>query len=156
MAKNNGTQATASRPIETTKRQCAVKLTPAELVARGDEMADCEIQIEILESERSELARQVKTHKKRRNELGHAVDKGTEDRELTCAWEADYPHSIWRLKRPDTGEEVDTRPMTADDLQASMFPSADEPLPAPPRLSTKRKRAAAAPAAPTDPDQPAA
>lgn len=135
--KNGSPRAVA---VEKERRLCAVKLTEPERVARGDEMADCEVAIEKLKGERSELARQVKTHEKRRNELGHALDTGAEQRELLCAWEPDYPKNVFRLTRPDTGEEIDTRPMTADDRTADMFPSTSEALPPPPRAAKKRGR----------------
>lgn len=149
MAKRtNGAAKTAPTSIEKEKRLCAVQLTEAERVSRGDEMADCEVKIEQLKAEQSELARQVKTHAKRRNELGHSLDTGTEQRELLCAWEPDYPKNVFRLKRPDTGEEIDTRPMSAHDLNVDLFPTSDTVLPPPPRVPGKRGR----PRKNTDPD----
>ena len=128
------------RAVEKERRLCAVKLTEAERVARGDEMADCEVKIEALKAEQSELARQVKTHAKRRNELGHSLDTGTEQRELLCTWEPDYPHSVFKLTRPDSGEVIDTRPMSAQNLNVDLFPATgDTVLPPPPRLP-KAKR----------------
>lgn len=138
MAKNGSTP--KPTPVETTMRSCAVPLTESERVERGNEMADCEVKIEALKAERSELARQVKTHEKRRNELGHALENGTEDRELLCRWEPDFPKNVFRLRRPDTNEEIDTRPMSAQDLNVDLFPPADEPLPPPPRIPTGRGR----------------
>lgn len=140
-AKKNGGAATAKAiGIEKERRLCGVKLTEAEKVARGDEMADCEVAIEKLKAERSELARQVKTHEKRRNELGHALDTGEEQRELLCAWEPDYPKNVFRLKRPDNGAEVDTRPMSAVDRNVDLFPPTNGALPPPPRVPGRRGR----------------
>lgn len=138
-AKSNGT----ARTVEKEKRVCRVQLTEAERVARGDEMADCEVAIEKLRAEQSELARQVKSHAKRRNELGHSLDTGDEARELLCSWEPDYAKNVFRLTRPDTSEVVDTRPMSAHDLNVDLFPRAVatvEDTPSPPRSPAPRKR----------------
>jgi len=145
--KKNGAGPKATR-VETEKRRCQVKLTAAELVNRGDEMADCEVKIESLKAERSDLARQVKSHEKRRNELGHAIEKATEERELLCSWHPDYKQNAFLLKRPDTGEQIDTRPMTANDRQGELLGAEDGSvhdlhavLPAqPPRSPRKRGR----------------
>ena len=137
-SKKNGAGA---KPVaETMKRLCEVQLSETERVNRGDEMADCEVKIESLKAERSELARQVKSLEKRRNELGHALDTGAEERELLCTWEPDYNKNVFRLRRPDNGAEVDTRPMSAHDLNVDLFPAGDVKLPPPPRVPGKRGR----------------
>jgi hypothetical protein len=135
--KSNGT---ARRPteVETTTRKCAVKLSEAERVNRGEEMADCEVKIEALKAERSELGRTVKNHERRRNELGHALDNGTEERDLLCTWVPDYSKNVFRLTRPDTKEVIDTRPMSAVDRNVDMFPDA---LPKPPRAPKPKSKA---------------
>lgn len=138
--KQNGSASKPSNGIEKERRLCPVKLSEAERVARGDEMADCEVKIEQLKAEQSELARQVKTHAKRRNELGHSLDTGTEQRELLCAWEPDYQKNVFRLTRPDTREEIDTRPMSAVDRNVDLFPGSDTVLSPPPRVPGKRGR----------------
>jgi len=125
--KNNGSSKTTR--VETEKRRCAVKLSLIERDKRGDEMADCEVKIEALKAQKSELARQVKTHEKRRNELGHALDSGSEERELMCTWHPDFKQNAFLLKRPDTQETVDTRPMTAGDRTADLFGDDDAPAP---------------------------
>lgn len=138
--KNNGAAKTAGH--ETTVRQCQVKLTEAERVNRGDEMADCEVKIETLKSEASELARQVKSHAKRRNELGHALEAGTELRDLKCTWVPDFAKNVFRLTRPDDGTVIDTRPMSAADRQNDMFEPGDAHnlhLAPPPRSPRGRK-----------------
>jgi len=156
-SKKNGAAARPSS-IEKERRLCSVKLSEAERVARGDEMADCEVKIEGLKAEQSELARQVKTHAKRRNELGHSLDTGTEQRELLCEWVPDYPKNVFRLTRPDTKEVVDTRPMSATDLNHELFPTngAVAAPPPPPRLPRKRGRPASTTTTTTDPTPDAA
>jgi hypothetical protein len=134
-----------TKRIETEKRRCAVKLTAAECGQRADEMAECELKIEQLKADKSELARQVKTHERRRNELGHAIENKTEERELLCEWRPDYKQNAFLLTRPDTNEPVDSRPMTADDRNVDLWPmdapTATKPLPAtPPRSPARRGR----------------
>lgn len=121
MARKTNGAAPKATQIETMERRCPVALTEAERVARGDEMADCEVKIEALKDRRTELGRTVRMHEQRRNELAHALDAGVEDRDLTCSWVPDYPKNVFRLTRPDTGEVVDTRPMTAGDRQADLL-----------------------------------
>jgi hypothetical protein len=112
-------------------------------------MADCEVAVEALKASRSELARQVKTHEKRRNELGHALEAGVEDRDLVCTWHPDYKQNAFLLKRPDTGETIDTRPMSASDLNVELWPApaaaaptADAAaLPPPPPRSPRPRKA---------------
>lgn len=146
--KNNGAKAkSSSGGVEKERRLCGVKLSEPERVARGDEMADCEVKIEQLKAEQSELARQVKTHARRRNELGHMLDTGIEQRELLCSWVPDYPHSVFNLTRPDNAEVIDTRPMSAQDLNVDLFPPTNggsvhdlHAAPPPPPRSPKPKR----------------
>lgn len=141
--KKNGKGTTTTR-VETEKRRCAVKLTLNERDQRGDEMADCEVKVEALKAERSELARQIKSNEKRRNELGHALEAGTEERELVCSWVPDFKQNAFMLTRPDSNEIIDTRPMTATDRQGDLLESVHDLHvalpPQPPRTPAPRKR----------------
>lgn len=142
MGKTNGKRGRSVKTettYETTMRTCTVELTEAERAVRGDEMAACEVKIEALKTERSVLARLSKTYEKRRNELGHALEAGTEERELLCSWVPDYAKNVFRLTRPDTQAVVDTRAMTVDDRTVDLFAddAGVEPLPAPPPRSPR-------------------
>jgi hypothetical protein len=141
--KSNGA---ARKPteVETTTRKCLVQLTAAERDERSVEMSKCELVIETLKGEQSELGRAVKNHARRRNELGHALDKGSEERELLCTWVPDYAKNVFRLTRPDTREVIDTRPMSAVDRNVDLFPDAvDTKLPKPPRAPRAKTKHAA-------------
>jgi len=138
--------------VETTMRKCAVKLSEAERVNRGEEMADCEVKIEALKAERSELGRTVKNHERRRNELGHALDNGTEERELLCTWEPDYAKNVFNLRRPDTKAVIDTRPMSAVDRTADLFDDVDTKLPKPPRAPKPKNKPTSPPTLTSIPD----
>ena len=128
---------TVSSKNATELRMCAVTLTQAERDERGTEMSQHELDIERLKSERAELSRSIKTHERRRNELGHILEAGTEPRQLLCAWVPDYGRKALELQRPDTFEVVDSRPMTDDDRQVGLLDV--EPV-RPPRGAKKPKR----------------
>lgn len=108
--------------MATELRTCPVKLTEPERLARGHEMAQCEVDIEALKGDRATTGRSIREQEKRRNELGHMLEVGTEPRELACTWVPDYQKNVFNLTRPDTGEVVDTRAMTAADRQADLLP----------------------------------
>lgn len=152
-AKTNG-----NGKIETEVRSCPVKLTESERIARGDEMSACELAIERLKGERAELSRSIKTEEKRRNELGHMLEVGTEQRELKCAWVPDFQKNVFRLTRPDTREVVDTRAMTLDDRQQDLLgaePAEQDdvvmvPPPRSPRPRKPKPSRAAEPAQPSN------
>lgn len=148
-ANGNG-KATKARTIVTETRTCDVQLTEAERAARGNEMSECELAIETLKSERSELSRRVRDREKRRNELGHVLERGTESREVTCEWVPVFAQNVLRLCRADTGEIVEERAMTAEDRQGQMFAVPDDDVPptppAPPAPPRKPRRKSAPPA----------
>lgn len=102
-------------------RSCPVKLTEPERIKRGDEMAACEVKIEALKGDRATTGRAIREQEKRRNELGHMLEVGVEQRELSCEWIPDYQKNVFNLTRPDTREVVDTRAMTATDRQDNLF-----------------------------------
>lgn len=136
MRKSNGAGKTKTREIE--ERELPVKLTLAELLKRADSMAAAELEIEQLQIERTTLTRKINDVKKTRAELAHTIERGSEDRKVRCAWHEDFPKNVFRLKREDTHEEVDTRPMTADDRTGNLF--AGSPTPPPPPRTPRGKR----------------
>lgn len=139
MGTGNGS---AKKKQQVESRDLQVKLTEAELLERGDELATCELQIEALKGARSSVNADINEQIKLRTKLAHTIDRGTEERSVQCTWVEDFPKNVYRLKRNDTGEEVDTRPMTADDRTGSLFAqessdAADLGTP-PPRAPRKR------------------
>ncbi len=65
---------------------------------------------------------------------------------MRCHWQEDFPKNVWRLIRQDTGVEVDTRAMTAEDRQGALAiapddDSSDTPPPRTPRTRTKKSAA---------------
>lgn len=137
MGKSNGVA--KSKPREVEDRFLPVKLTEVELIERAEEMAAAELELEQLQLERSDLAHRMGEARKRRARLAHTIDLGTEDRTVCCEWHEDFAKNVWRLKREDTGEEVDTRPMTATDRTGEL-PFDDGPGDEPPPRSPSPKR----------------
>lgn len=141
MGTGNG-NGSAAKKVETRKLQ--VELTKDELLARGDDLANCELKIEELKLEASVTAGEIRKQQKLRKELAHTIDRGSEEREVECTWVEDFPKNVFRLKRNDTGKEVDTRPMTADDRTGSLFAAGnaeDAELGAPPPRTPKKRGA---------------
>ena len=102
-------------------RELSCKLTEAELLLRGDEMADAELRIEQLKLERSGVSESIKHQRELRRKLAGAIDAGKELRDVRCAWIEDFVHNCYHLVRQDTGEVIDTRAMTGDDRQEALF-----------------------------------
>lgn len=102
-------------------RELSCTLTESELLARGEAMADAELQIEQLKAERAGVTEQIKNQRVLRRKLAGVIDSGTEKREVRCAWIEDFVHNCFHLVRQDTGEVIDTRAMTADDRQEALF-----------------------------------
>lgn len=99
------------------QRQLLCKLTEDELRKRGDEMAMCELTIDDLKERRRGINGEIADHAAKRNKLAQIIDEGMEQRAVDCTWIEDLKQNCADLIRQDTGEKVDTRPLTADDLQ---------------------------------------
>lgn len=102
-------------------RELSCTLTEAERIARGEAMADAELRIEQLKLERSGVSESIKHQREQRRKLAGVIDSGVEKRDVRCVWIEDFAHNCYHLIRQDTGEEVDTRAMTADDRQEALF-----------------------------------
>jgi hypothetical protein len=102
-------------------RELSCTLTESELLARGEAMADAELQEEQLKAERAGVTEQIKGRQVLRRKLAGVIDSGTEKRDVRCAWIEDFAQNCFHLVRQDTGEVIDTRAMTADDRQEALF-----------------------------------
>jgi len=106
------------------ERQLPCKLTETELLARGESMAESELQIDKLKADRRATNKQILEQVDLRNKLAHTIEAGEEMRNVTCRWKARESEKLWRLVRTDTDAEVENRPMNAADLQGNLsFPS---------------------------------
>jgi len=115
----------SSTPRKHEERELPVKLNEKELLLRGDEMAECELNIEALKIERLQLNKKIKAQIDQRGKLGHTIDRGAEDRPVRCEWRPDFAKNVFRLVRLDTQEEVDTRAMTGTDRQGNLAAVSD-------------------------------
>lgn len=101
-------------------KELPVKLTPAELLHYGDQMADCEMAIEKYKAERSRIGDAIRAEQGARLRLAKFIDDGTEPRRVLCRWIESISENCKRLIRQDTGEEVDVEALTAADRQMSL------------------------------------
>lgn len=106
------------------QRELSVKLNDKELRERGEQLAKCDNEIRDVEQDRaaysSKCNKRIKELKADQTRLCNAVDSGSELRLVDCHWHDDLTKNERFLTRDDTGEEVDRRPMTADELQAPL------------------------------------
>jgi hypothetical protein len=103
-----------------------VKLTEAEALQRGDSMAEQELKIEILKSERARLNAQIKEHVTARAQLAHIIECKTESRPVECQWVMHRPTGTMILTRLDTKQEVERRAITVADRQTELPIAADD------------------------------
>jgi hypothetical protein len=135
-ANGNGNGASARAARE--QRELTCKLTQDELLARGDEMANCELSIDKLKAERRGLNGQIADLSEQRGKLAKAIEDEEELRMVDCEWAEDLKQNCRVLKRLDTKQVVDTQPLTAADRQEVMFDEDDEHTrPATPRARGK-------------------
>lgn len=115
----------AAREVE--QRELICKLTDPEFQDRSDKMAAAELAIEKLKEQRKGINGQIADAAAERARLAHIIDHREEARMVACEWQDDFQRNVKRLVRPDTGAEVDTRPMTAADRQVGLdLPPVDE------------------------------
>lgn len=107
-------------------RELLCELTQAELLNRGDAMADAELHIERLKAQRSEVADRIKAERATRRKLAGIIDAGKEFRQVRCAWIERFENNCFELVRQDTGAVVDTRAMTAADRQETIDLGGDD------------------------------
>jgi hypothetical protein len=106
--------------IDTELRELSCELTEAELLQRGDAMAECEMAIDKLKDKRSKLSKKIGEKRKERFELAEVIERGEEPRDIQCKWIEDFTHNVKRLIRQDTGEQVEEITMSAAERQLSM------------------------------------
>lgn len=105
----------------TTQRELPCELTAEQLIAHGEEMAQCELKIGELEDQRDDLNKHIKGLRGRRHELATMIDDGSEDRLVECRIEESLAENVRRVYRCDTGEKIEERALNANERQASLF-----------------------------------
>jgi hypothetical protein len=128
MAKGNGSGNGLDTDVAV-ERELPCKLTESELLVRGNTMADCELKIDVLKGQRSGVNAEIRKEVRERNKLAHTIEAGVELRTVLCKWIGDYKQNVWHLIRQDTGDEVETRAMTAADRQTGLPLDGEAPPP---------------------------
>lgn len=107
-----------------TKRNLVCELTPEEVKDYSSELARVTSEQERLEDEKRSVTSGY-TDKINRcvldmRTLARKISTGQEMREVDCAWKFDFKTATAKLSRSDTGEVVETRAMTAEELQEKL------------------------------------
>lgn len=86
-------------------------------IALEDENIEIASELEWLEEERYEAKEQQKAIKKTLAERLKALKFGQEERPVKCEWHPDFADGKSLLYRLDTGESIDSRPLTDEESQ---------------------------------------
>jgi uncharacterized protein (UPF0335 family) len=115
-------QPTDQPTVRTYRGVVAVKLTDAELVAKGQQLLGAMAEVDRLEDEKSEEAKRYKglieDAEKARDAIRNVMRAKREDRELELREERCYRTHAIRLYRVDTGELLSEKPLTDEPLFA--------------------------------------
>ena len=107
---------------ETFERVLPVALTDEELLAYGNQLSADELKRKRIEDELKAHNESVKADLKEISntilETSKAIKNKSVCRPVICHYEMDIPKRIKRVVRNDTGELVDTEPMTQDELRS--------------------------------------
>ena len=118
--------------MKTTKK-LPVMLTEDEMRERGEALAESVETTAALTEEKkandAEINGKIKTSKEITRKLSRIIASKTEDREVECEITKDFERGVVTLHRCDTGEVVETRPMTPDERQEQMFRDKKERAP---------------------------
>lgn len=114
-----------------------VKLTPAELQQRGQQLGHSLAELTRLEGQLAEAKTANKAAREpviyERDKLADQLRSGIEYRPVRCARIYDYRTGTAKLVRLDTSAVVEERPLTERERQQALdFEGPDEPLPADP------------------------
>ncbi len=124
-ANDNGTADADARALGREQRELMCKLTEAELLQRGETMAEAELEIAKLKEERKGINGTIADLSATRNKLAKVIEDGEELRAVDCTWIEDIKQNVHNLIRQDTGELVTSRAMTAADHQLGLGLDAD-------------------------------
>ena len=114
----------AQAKIGEEERSMFVKLTPGEVAVYALDAARVTLDIGELEDQKKAAASTFKDRIDRSfcvvRELSRKVKDGQELRDVKCTWHADYETRKAFLIRDDTGEEIQSRDLTAQELQGNL------------------------------------
>jgi hypothetical protein len=108
-------------------RTLPVRLTEDEITQRGRAIAKfVKDQTEIEEAKKTAMSgfkEKLDVCAESIGKLSRSITTGEEDREVECHWNKDFGRRVADLIRNDTGEVVETRPLSADEMQEKLFPN---------------------------------
>jgi hypothetical protein len=108
------------RELGREQRELACRLTETELLARGETMAEAELEIGKLKEHRKGINGAIADYSATRNKLAKVIEDGEELRMVDCVWIEDIAHNVQNCIRQDTGAQVGQRAMTAADHQLGL------------------------------------
>lgn len=101
-----------------------VQLTTDELLERGKVLATATIKLRELDSQKKEMAKQLKGQMDvidaEIHNLEQQVESGTEPRQVDCEISWDYQNGTIRTMRLDTHEIISERDMTLEERQLEL------------------------------------
>lgn len=98
-------------------KQLLCRLTDSEVLRKGEALAAARLLIEELKDQRKAVNERINAQQDEVLKLAQLIDARSEERDVPCKWVEDFTHKVRKLIRQDTGEEVESAIMTADDLQ---------------------------------------
>lgn len=111
-------------------RKLPVPLSQSELLVKAEELARKVRAAADIEDEKKAANSDFKTRLEELdmaiNELSEIVATKSEQRQVECALYENYGSATMELVRVDTGELIETRPMTEAERQAHLFTPRDE------------------------------
>lgn len=106
-------------------RNLPVELTDEEFIAKSKELSKKNKELETTEEEKKKTAAdfsaRIKTIEGEIKQLAQIVNTSTEYREVEIYERKDYERSVVNCYRRDTGEYVESRPMTRQERQKELF-----------------------------------
>jgi len=101
-------------------RQLLCKLTAEEIKEKSKELTGHMMQVESLKRQRKYIGDEIKTLDQAVMDLRNTVHFQHETRPVECEAILDYSEKMVTFIRLDTGEDVETRPMTQDERQMEL------------------------------------
>jgi len=100
------------------------EITDDELEQRKNALVACDNEIERIEQEKAQAMSgfnaDLKDKRNERRTLLGAINSGQEERPVMCFEEPDEKRHLMLVLRADNRTEVDSRPLTAEDLQTTI------------------------------------
>lgn len=111
-------------------RKLPVELTEAEMAKLAIDAGHIQAELTPLRVEQSQVRSAIAEKLAQIKRLLEAAEQGHEMRDVPCTWKVSFRNKSAKLTRDDTGEQIDERPLTPEELQLEIFnPPEQEPPP---------------------------